>query len=188
MEKQQCLHLLQGPVQWLIASRDPLRENVSQADGQLLWWLYTHWCLFPSLPHLSGGCGFEPRDRQKFFCLKFNCLLEGMISMLKLTFLSYFFPIQLVWWYIDPSFLHFLLPLDTLRKLYVVPTLLLRNFPIFLFYPILTRPRLGNSQLERALWVIKFQQPLFATTLSALPSSYFNLSVCWVGGSKQGDQ
>ena len=91
--------------------------------------------------------GSNPVTAKNFFGTKFNCSHEGMISMIMLTFLSYFFPIQLVWCFIDPSFLLFLLPLESLRKLYIVPTLLLRNFPIFLFYPILTRPRLGNSQL-----------------------------------------
>ena len=93
--------------------------------------------------------GSNPETAKNFFCTKFNCSHEEMISMLMLTFLSYFFPIQLVWCCIDPSFLLFLLPLQSLRKLYVVPTKSLRNFPIFLFYPIPSRPRLGNSQLKR---------------------------------------
>ena len=105
----------------------------------------------PSSAHLSGGRGFISEYAKNFFGTKFNCSYEEMISMLMLTFLSYFFPIQLVWCCIDPSFLLFLLPLQSLRKLYVVPTKSLRNFPIFLFYPIPSRPRLGNSQLERAL-------------------------------------
>ena len=95
--------------------------------------------------------GSNPETAENFFCTKFKSSHEEMISMLMLTFLSYFFPIQLVWCCIDPSFLLFLLPLQSLRKLYVVPTKSLRNFPIFLFYPIPSRPRLGNSQLERAL-------------------------------------
>ena len=74
----------------------------------------------PSSAHLSGGGGFETCDRKNVFCMKFNCLLEGMISMLQLTFLSYFFLIQLAWCCIGPSFLHFLLLLESWRKLYVV--------------------------------------------------------------------
>ena len=58
----------------------------------------------PPSTYLSGGHGFEPRDRPKFFCVKFNFSLEGMISMLKLTFLSHFHHIQLIRCYLEPSF------------------------------------------------------------------------------------
>ena len=82
--------------------------------------------------------GSNPVTGKNFFGTKFNCSHEGMIPMLKLTFLSYFFPIELVWCYLDPSFLLFLLPLESSSKLYIVPALLHTDFPIFLFYPILT--------------------------------------------------
>ena len=73
----------------------------------------------------------------------------------------------------------FLLPLQSLSKL-LTPTRILRNFPIFLFYPILTRPRLDNFQFERALWVINpsilYSQLLQAgSTLIVLRSS-----MCWI--------
>ena len=44
-----------------------------------------------------------------------------MIPMLKLTFQSHFLPIQLAHCYLDSSFLLFLLPLESLSKLYAVP-------------------------------------------------------------------
>ena len=47
---------------------------------------------FPSpLAHLPGGRGLKPRDRQVFWH-KNQLLLEGMVPMLMLTFLSLFLP------------------------------------------------------------------------------------------------
>ena len=75
--------------------------------------------------------------------------------MLKLTFLSYFLPIQLAHCYLDPSFLLFLLPLESLSKLYIVP----RNVTYRLSYlSVLSyahKPHLGNCLLKRALRVPK---------------------------------
>ena len=73
--------------------------------------------------------------------------------MLKLTFLSHFLPIQLARFSLDPSFLLFLLPLESLSKLFLemLPT----DFSIFLFYPKLTSPVWVISQFERDLWVTK---------------------------------
>ena len=73
--------------------------------------------------------GSNPVTGKNFIGTTFNCSHEGMIPMLKLTFLSYFFPIELVWCYLDPSFLLFLLPLESLSKLYIVPTLIPTDFP-----------------------------------------------------------
>ena len=80
------------------------------------------------------------RDRQNNFGMKFNCLLEGMMSVVHLTFLFHFLPIELAHCYLDPSFLLCLLPLESLSKLYIVPTLIPTDFPFFLFYPVLTSP------------------------------------------------
>ena len=59
------------------------------------------------------------------------------------------------------------------------------TFLSFCFIQVLTNPSLGNSQFERALWEPNFQQGLFVIALSARPSSYFDLSVCWVGNSQR---
>ena len=108
--------------------------------------------------------------------------------MLKLTFPSYFFPTRLVCCYLDPSFLLFLLSLESLRKLYVEAILLPADFPNFLFYPILTSPAWVIPSSSILCRYLKFQLPPFAITLSALPSLYFYLSECWVGSRNQGDQ
>ena len=103
----------------------------------------------PPSAHLSGGHGFEPRDRQKFFCMKFNCLLEWMISMLNLTFLSYFFPIQLVWWCTDPCF--FLFNLCASCTLLYLHCYLRTSLSFFSIHT--HKPCHGNFQLKHALWV-----------------------------------
>ena len=54
----------------------------------------------------------NPVTGKNFFDTKFNCLHEGLTSLLKLTFLSNFRPIQLARCYLDPSFQLFLLPLE----------------------------------------------------------------------------
>ena len=98
----------------------------------------------PPSAHLSGGCGFKPCDWQKLFGMKFNCSLEGMMSSLKLTFLSYFFQIQLTWFYLDPSFLHFLLPLESLSKLYVVPWIVTNRLSYISVLSHSHKPFVGN--------------------------------------------
>ena len=46
------------------------------------------------------------------------------------------------------------------------------------------KAQLMITQLTNTLlWVPNFQQPLFVITLSALPSSYLDHSVRWVGNS-----
>ena len=98
--------------------------------------------------------------------------------------IAHYFPMQLVWCYLDPSFLLFLFTLESLCKLYIIPTLLHADFPIFLFYPIHTSPvRVIPSLSVLCGYLKKLQQPLFAITSSALPSSYFNLLACLVGRS-----
>ena len=120
--------------------------------------------------------------------MNFNCSFEGIISMHKLTFLSHFLPIQLTHCYLDSSFQLILLPLEYLSKLYVVPTLLPTDFPIFLFYPVLTSPIWVIPSFMHALWEPKFQQPLFTISQSALPSLYYDLLVCWLGSSSRSDE
>ena len=57
------------------------------------------------------------------------------------------------------------------------------DFPILLFYPVLTSLIRVIPSSSLLCGYLKIQQPLFAITLSALPSLYFDLSVCWVGNS-----
>ena len=69
-------------------------------SGQWLPYRGLTWIKPLSLPpsaHLSGGRGFKPRERHKhtFLAQKFNCLHEGMLLMLKVTFLSHFLHMQL---------------------------------------------------------------------------------------------
>ena len=74
------------------------------------------WRKPPSLPlqhTYLEVTGTNPVTDKNFFGTKFNCLHEGMIPMLKLTFLSHFLPIQLARFSLDPSFLLFLLPLES---------------------------------------------------------------------------
>ena len=49
--------------------------------------------------------GSNPMTGKNFFDTKFNHSHEGMIPMLKLTFLSHFLPTQPARWYLDLSFL-----------------------------------------------------------------------------------
>ena len=77
--------------------------------------------LFP--PHIYlEVVGSNPVTSKKISSHKFNCLHEGMVPILKMTFLSHFLPIRLARCYLDPSFLLFLLTLESLSKLYIVPT------------------------------------------------------------------
>ena len=107
--------------------------------------------------------GSNPRTDKNFFSTKFNCLHEGMISMLVLTILSYFLHIQLASCCLEPSFCSsfFLLNLSALTWTH-------KDFPIFLFYPSPHKPSLGNSQLERALWVRKNSNNLYSQLLCLL--------------------
>ena len=84
---------------------------------------------FPPLQQTSKEVlGSNPVSSKNYFSTKFDCRHEGMI--LKLTFPSHFLPLQLARCYLDPSFLLFLFPLESLIKLYVVP----RNFTYRLSY------------------------------------------------------
>ena len=145
-------------------------EHVSQADGLLLWCLYSHCGLRywsgkrykqPQLASESfqwsvstiqgaWGHGFKPCELPKFLLMKFNSSLEGMISMLKLTFLYHFYHIQLYRCYLWIFLRLFLHPLDSLSKLLTPPCTHI-EFTLFLFYPNTHQPYLGNSQLVCAL-------------------------------------
>ena len=110
---------------------------------------------FPPLQHTHLEIvGSNPVTSKNLLGTKFNCLHEGITPILKLTFLSHFLPIQLTRCYLDPSFLLFLLPLESLSKL-LTPSLLPTDLTIFLFYPLLTSPVWIISQFEHALWVSK---------------------------------
>ena len=121
---------------------------------------------------------------KKKFGTSFNCSHEGLISMLMPTFVSYRIPSHTTCSLLPRTFLPlFLLPLESLSK-WLTHTWTHTDFPIFLFYSSAHKPSLGNSQFEHALWVRKnSNKPLFVITMSALPSSYFDLLLCWVCSS-----
>ena len=138
---------------------------------------------FPSLPFALDRevVGSNPVTGIKFFRWNFNwnqLSFETRWSHLQAFLSKSSFTCNLI--EVPRTFLpFFLLPLQSLSKL-LTPTRILRNFPIFLFYPILTRPRLDNFQFERALWVINpsilYSQLLQASsTLIVLRSS-----MCWI--------
>ena len=135
----------------------------------------------PPSTQLSSGCGFKYHDCKNFFSTTFNCSHKGMISMLMLTFLSHYLPKQLACCHQDPSFMLLLHPLESLSKLYVIPTTLPTIFSV---YPELTSPVWVISQDDRAFWIPKVPtKTLFAIILPALPSLYFDLLLYWVGYS-----
>ena len=72
--------------------------------------------------------------------------------MLKLTYLSHFLPKQLAQHFLDPSFLLYLLPLESVSKLHVLRKVLPTDFPI---YPVLTTPVWVIPQFECALCIPK---------------------------------
>ena len=65
------------------------------------------------------------------------------------------------------------------------PTCYLQTFLSFCFYSVFTIPVWVISQIGRVLCVPKnYSNNLYLQLpLSALPSSYFNFSMCWVGNS-----
>ena len=103
---------------------------------------------------------------KNFMNTKFNCLDEGMIpilkvryrsseTILKLAFLSHFLPKQLARCDLDPSFLLFLLLLESLSKLYLVPRNVTYRHSNLYALSHTHKPRRGNIPVQACLRVSK---------------------------------
>ena len=103
-----------------------------------------------SFSTLTLASWVKPCDWQKILGTKFNCLHEGIIPMLKLTFLSHFLPIQLARCYLDPSFLLFILTLQSISKLQIVPRLC--NILVWVFQ----QPLLANFSVSSAHILLQY--------------------------------
>ena len=116
-----------------------------------------------------------------FFGTKLNCLHDWMISLLRLTFLSLFLLIQLA-----RCFLPSALPSSSSIFKQVVYTYM--NKCRLSYLSVLSKysqaPIRVLSQLQCALWISKITTNSICNYfLSALPSLYMDLSVCWVGNN-----
>ena len=107
----------------------------------------------PTSAHLSGGCGFKPRDLQKLFQHKIQLLASMDDIHVHADFPISFFLIQLARCYLEPIF--FLLNLQA-NCWHLNEHILTFLFLSFCSIQVLISPVWIISQLECALWVPKF--------------------------------
>ena len=180
-------------------------EQVSQADGWLLWWMYT------PIGGLDSGLLWPLQAPQSFQWSVATIHRawggEKLLSLpLQNTYLEVGGSNPMTGKSFSPwSLIACLKRWDDVHAQADFPILLLSNTTCLVllssFLPALPSSswifaqvvrwtcvsfcsiQYSKGQFQHALWVPKIQLPPSTITLSALPSSYFDLLVCWVGSS-----